>query len=140
MQNVFDKNYLQDTEVSTKFISSSTATACSSKIIDNEMDPPALLSVIVTISPPISGYRLTDMSISADVFMLLCCPGCQGMLCQCLKLCDINDKKKGLARYLHLSFTVGLYSHTFFTSKQIDQRNKNKGRLNLYGVNVGAIY
>ena len=111
MQNAFDKNYLQDNEVSTKFISSSTATACSSKIIDNEMDPPALLSVSVTTSPPISGYRLIDMSISADVFMLLCCPGCHGMACQCLKLCDINDKKVWQDICISVSLLVYIATH-----------------------------
>ena len=40
VQNVVNNNP-QDTEVSTEIISSSTATACSSKIIDM-MDPPAL--------------------------------------------------------------------------------------------------
>ena len=44
VQNVVDKNNLQDTEASTKVISSSTATSCSSKIIDIKMDPPSSLS------------------------------------------------------------------------------------------------
>ena len=57
MQNVDDKNNLEDTEVSTEIISLSTATACSSKIIDMEMDPPVSLSVsVTTVSSPISGY------------------------------------------------------------------------------------
>ena len=42
VQNVVNNNNPQDTEVSTEIISSSTATACSSKIIDM-MDPPASL-------------------------------------------------------------------------------------------------
>ena len=41
VQNVVDKNNLQDTEVSTEIILSSTATASNSKIFDIEMDPPA---------------------------------------------------------------------------------------------------
>ena len=53
----------------------SSATACSSNIIDIEMDPLASLSVPATPSSPISGYRLIDMSILADVFMLLSCRG-----------------------------------------------------------------
>ena len=78
------------------------------------------------------------MSIVADVFMLPSCPGCHSI--QCLKLCDINEKKKGLARYLRLSCTVCLYNHTFFTSKQIDlPKKKNRGQ-KLYQVNVRAIY
>ena len=46
------------------------------------------------------------MSILADVFMLLSCRGCHSI--KCLKLCDINEKKKGLARHLELSCTVCL--------------------------------
>ena len=34
---------------------------------------------------------------------------------------------------------LSLYSHTFFTLKQIDLSKKDKGRKKLYGVNVGAI-
>ena len=57
LQNVVDKHTEQDTEVSTEIISSSTATACSSKIIDPEIDPPTSLSISVTAaSSPISGY------------------------------------------------------------------------------------
>ena len=56
MQNVVTKNNLEDTEVSTEVISSSTVTACSSKTIDIEMDLPASLYVLTTPSSPISGY------------------------------------------------------------------------------------
>ena len=135
LQNVVNKNNLQDTEVSTEVISSSTATACSSKIIDIDMDPPASLSVPTTASSPISGYRLINMSILANVNFS--CPGCHSI--QCLKLCDINEKKKGLARHLQLSCTVCLYSHMFFPSKQTDLPKKNKGGQKLYDVNVRAI-
>ena len=40
-----------------KLYSSSTATACNSKIIVIEMDPLASLSVSVTASSPVLGYR-----------------------------------------------------------------------------------
>ena len=86
MQNVFDKNNLQDTEVFTGIISSSTATASNSKIFDTVMDPPASLSVSVAASSPISGYQLIDMSILAHAFVLLSFRGCHGI--QCLKLCN----------------------------------------------------
>ena len=92
MQNFVNKNNLQDTDVSTENISSSTATACSSKFIDIEMVPPASLSVPTTASSPISGYWLIDMLILADVFTLLSCPG--GHSIQCLKLSDIKGKKR----------------------------------------------
>ena len=59
---------------------------------------------------------------------------------QCLKLFDIMKKNKGLARHLQLSCTVCLYSHTFFTSKQIDLPKKNKGEEKLYDVNIRTIY
>ena len=49
-------------------------------------------------------------------------------------------KKKGLVGLLKLSSTVFLYSHTFFTPKQIDLPKKNKGGQRLYDVNVRAIY
>ena len=62
------------------------------------MDPPASLSVPTTASSPISRYRLINMLIIADLFMLLGFPECHSI--QCLKLCDINEKKFGLARHL----------------------------------------
>ena len=88
VQNVVDKTNLQDTEVSTDIMSPSTATASNSKIIDTEMDPPSSLFVRVTTSSRISEYQLIDMSILANVFMPLSCPGCHDI--QCLKLYDIN--------------------------------------------------
>ena len=94
VQNVVNKNNLQDTEVSTEIISTSTATTCSSKIIDIEIDPPtSLWSVPRTASSPILEYWLTDISIVADVFMLLSCPGCHSV--QCLKLfVTLMNKRK----------------------------------------------
>ena len=83
----------------TEITSSSTATACSSKIIEIEMDPPASLSVSVTTSSPILGFRST----LTDVFRLLSCPGCQGI--RCFKLCDINKRlDKTFATQLHCFF------------------------------------
>ena len=71
--------------------SSSTATAYNPKIIVTEMDRLASLFVFVTMSSlPILGYRLINMLILADVFMLLSCHECHGF--QCFKLCDINEK------------------------------------------------
>ena len=78
-----------------EIILSSTATASNSKIFDIEMDPPASS---VTTSSPISRYLLIGMSILADVFMLLSCPGCHSI--QHLKFFDMNEKKKGLERHL----------------------------------------
>ena len=92
VQNVVNKNNLQDTEVSTEIISSPTAATCSSKSIDIQMDPPPSLSAPTTASSPISGYQLINITISADVFILLSCPGFHNI--QCLKLCDINERKR----------------------------------------------
>ena len=60
------------------------------------------------------------MSILADIFMLLSCPGCHGI--QCFKLFDINLKKKKVWQdiYLQLSYTecVLLYSiATYFSPR-----------------------
>ena len=37
---------------------------------------------------------------------------------------EVNEKKKDLTKHLELSCTVCLYSHLFFTSKQIDLPKK----------------
>ena len=47
-----------------KLYSSSKAAACNSKIIVIEMDPPRSLSVSVTASSPISGYRLINRHVN----------------------------------------------------------------------------
>ena len=60
----------------------------------------------VTSTTTISGYPLVDASILADVFLTLCCPGCHTV--KFLELIDINEKKKGLARQLHLKCTACL--------------------------------
>ena len=73
----------------------------------------SIIILSVTVSSSVSRYQLIDMSILADVFMVLSCPGYRGI--QCHKLFDINEKQKGLARHLQLSCTVCLYSPTFFT-------------------------
>ena len=110
-------------------------TASESKIA--EIEPSSSSSVS---SPLISGYRLMDMSILAEVFTLLSCPGCKGV--QCLQLSDINEQKKGLARYLEINCTFCLFSYNFYTSKQIDSLTprKNKGGQKLFDVNVRAVY
>ena len=60
--------------------------------------------------------------------MLLSFFGCHGI--QCLKLCNINEKKR----------FGKIFCSSFFTSKQIDLPKKNKGGQKLYDVNVRAIY
>ena len=50
-----------------KLYSSSTATACTPKTTDTEMDPSALLSVSVTVSSLISGYRSINQHVNFSV-------------------------------------------------------------------------
>ena len=47
-----------------------------------------------------SGFRFTDLSILSDVFPLLACPNC--LTANTLKLQDIEDKKKGLSRFMQI--------------------------------------
>ena len=101
IQNVDNKNNLKDTDLSTEIIPSSTATVCSAKIIDIEMDPPTPLFVPTTASSPIS--RLINMSVLADVFMLLSCPGCHSI--QYIKLNDTSMKKDRFGK----TFAAQLY-------------------------------
>ena len=72
-------------------------TVSETKIIDIDVDEAAETPSLSLIS----GYRLMDMSILADVFASLSCPGCHDT--KTLKLRNIFEKKRGLARYLHSS-------------------------------------
>ena len=45
-----------------------------------------------------------------------------------------------MTRHFQLSCTLCLYTHTFFTTIQIDLPERNKGRQKRYDVNVRAIY
>ena len=138
MQNSVDKNNLQDTEGSTEIISSSTATACNSKIIDIDMDLRASLSFSVTALT--SEYQLIDMSILTDIFMLLSCLGCHGT--PCLKLCDLMKKRKVWQDICNsVALLVDTVTHFSPRNKtKIDLPKKNKGGQKLYYVNVRAIY
>ena len=113
-------------------------TVSASKIVDIiEESAPIARDTIASASPPvISGYRLMDMSILADVFALLSCPGCHDT--QCLQLRDIDEKKMGLARCLQFQCSSCLYIHKFFTSKVVEQEKK-RGQKS-YEVNVRAVY
>ena len=107
-------------------------TASSSKIVDIEEGPP-------TSSDTISGFRLIDLSLLAEVFCILSCPGCHGT--NCLQLFDFNEKKKGLARYLQLKYSTCLYMHKFYTSKQVDRllQSKNQGGGKFMEVNIRMV-
>ena len=78
-----------------------------------------------------------DMSILADVFASLSCPGCHDT--KTLKLRDIFEKKRGLARYLDLECSSCLYVTRFYTSKEVERKDGGKRR-NMYEVNVRSVY
>ena len=82
------------------------------------------------------------MLILADVFMLLSYPRCHGI--QYFKLCDINEKKRFDKTFICNSVALFVYiqysGHRFSTWKQINLSKKNKGRQELYDVNIRAIY
>ena len=81
------------------------------------MDPPESLTVrLTTASSPISGYRLIDMSILTDEFLLLSCPGCHGI--QCLKLCDNNEKKRKVWQDIYNSVALFAYIATYFSPRK----------------------
>ena len=118
-------------------------TASQSKIIDFDMSLSTTPSSTDGAPSPctsteVSGYRLIDMSILSNVFQILCCPECHGT--NCLLLNEVNEKKKGLARYVQLSCSICLYSYSFYTPKQVNPPKQNKGGQKLYDVNVRAIY
>ena len=108
-------------------------TVSETKIIDIDVDK-AAETPSVSLIP---GYRLTDMSILADVFASLSCPGCHDT--KTLKLRDMFEKKRGLARYLELECTSCLYITQFYTSEHVERKEGGKGR-NMYEVNVRSVY
>ena len=67
-----------------------------SKVIDIESD-----ISLGQEGSSISGFRIVDMGIINLVINLLACPEC--LQVNSLKLNDINEKKKGLARYLAIT-------------------------------------
>lgn len=130
-----------DTPPNEEVLPKPVETASSSKIVDIDLTTPLPNSTsqpsVLSSAPP-SGYRLIDMSILADVFALLSCPGCHAIAT--LELDDTDSKKKGLARHLTLNCTACLYEHHFYTSNQINLPEKNKGGQKLYEINVRTIY
>ena len=65
-----------------------------------------------------TGFRFIDLSMLLDVFSLLACPNCSTT--NTLKLLDIEDKKKGLARVMQIKYKDCKFKHSFCTSPQID--------------------
>jgi len=69
------------------------------------------------------------MAFLAEVFALLICPGCHAT--STLEFNDIDSKKKGLARHSTLKCTTCLYEDNFYSSKQVNLPDRNKGGQNL---------
>ena len=113
-------------------------TVSASKIVDiiEESAPIArdIIASSISLYPEINGGEA--MSILADVFALLSCPGCHDT--QCLQLRDIDEKKMGLARCLQFQCSSCLHIHEFFTSKVVEQEKK-RGQKS-YEVNVRTVY
>lgn len=94
-----------------------------------------------TNSDALSGYRLIDVSILADVFYQLSCPEC--FATNSIKLEDVNERKKGLVRFMRLNCEYCPYTNDFFTSKEVERKppvNKNKGGGKYMDVNIRAVY
>ena len=108
-------------------------TASSSKVVD--IDSP--IHQIAT-SIPSGGYRLIDITILANVFAQLSCPGCHATTT--LEFNDTDSKKKGLARHFTLKCTACLYEHNFYSSRQVDPPDENKGGQKLFDINVRTVY
>ena len=107
-----------------------TQTISAAKVVDIEIEP---------TTEVLSGYRLMDVSILADVLLSLVCPECVST--NSLHLKDINEKKKGLARYFQLQCTVCPYTKDFCSSKQINRTTgNNKGGGKFMEVNLRAVY
>ena len=113
-----------------------TKNASSSKIVDIEVDnSPAITSASSKTNTP-SGYRMIDVSILANIFQLVCCPGCKDD--KSLRLSDIGSEKKGLARLMQIECSSCLYKKTFYTSKQIGA--SKKGGRNSFDINIRSVY
>ena len=73
------------------------------------------------------------------MFSLLACPNCSTT--NTLKLQDIEDKKKGLARFMQIKCRDCEFKYSFYTSPQIDSTNNNHRRgMKTMESNVGAAY
>ena len=65
-----------------------------------------------------TGFRFIDLFILSDIFSWLACPNYSTT--NTLKLQDIEDKQKGLARFMQIKCRDCKFKHSFYTSSQID--------------------
>ena len=72
----------------------------------------------------------------SDVFSLLACPNC--LTTNTCKLLDIEDKKKGLARFMQIKCRDYKFKQSFYTSFQVKD-NRRRG-MKTMEINVRAVY
>ena len=81
-------------------------------------------------------FKFIDLSILSYVFSLLTCQNCSA-----LKFEDIEDKKKGLARFMQIKCRHCEINHRFSASSQIDTTKDNRCRgMKTMEINVRAVY
>lgn len=90
-----------------------------------------------TIATPIknkslTGYRIIDLEILADVFNVMVCPSCEE---NCLSFTENAIRKMGLSDSLRLKCSKCDFSYEFSTSKDVS-RNNNKS----YNINKRFVY
>lgn len=69
-------------------------------------------------SSSLTGYRLMDMEILADIFRLMCCNNCGESNIQ---LCEISFRRHGCASCLRLLCLSCGWKHSFYTSKKVSR-------------------
>ena len=74
-----------------------------------------------------TGFRFIDLFILPDVFSWLACPNYSTT--NTLKLQDIEDKKKGLAKFMQIKCRDCKFKHSFYTpSLRLTMGNDNPSR------------
>ena len=84
-------------------------------------------------------FRFIDLFILPDVFSLLARQSCSTT--NTLKLLDIEDKKKQIARFMQIKFRDCEFKHSFYTSPKIDNTKDNPSTgMKTKKINVRAVY
>ena len=86
-----------------------------------------------------TGFRFIDLSVLSDIFSLMACPNClRSKTCQLL---DIQEKKKGFARFMQVKCIECEFEHSFYTSPQISSSKDDRCRgMKTMEINVRAVY
>ena len=80
----------------------------------------------------LTGYRLMDVEILADVLRLLCCQECGESNVQ---LTEVSFQRHRCASRLRLLYLCCRWNHCFYTSKKMSQYYEVNGRL-VYGMRM----